>query len=354
VPPVGPTPPAGQFPTPGQPADSDNGLFQPAKLIVMIGDQPILAGDLLPQIEQVVRKYGDKIPPDQVEQQKKLMLKTLAEQAIQTKLAYLDFLRTVPAERLDTVMGTLNDQFNESELQKAIQKAGVNSPAELDAKLREFGSSLEKQRRNFAEQVLAREMIRQNVKNDEEVTHEEMLTYYRGHEKDYFVPTRARWEQLETRFKKFPSKSDAYRAVAEMGNEVLHGAPLAEVARRSSQGFNAEKGGAYDWTQKGSLTSQEVDAAIFSLPVAQMSQIIESENAFHIVRVIERIDDSMVPFVEAQVEIKGKIKKERFRSQMTAYLDRLREQTLVWSIFDEQSPNSVAGPADSRHPLPPR
>jgi parvulin-like peptidyl-prolyl isomerase len=347
-------PPAGQFPTPGQPADSDNGLFQPAKLIVMIGDQPILAGDLLPQIEQVVRKYGDKIPPDQVEQQKKLMLKTLAEQAIQTKLAYLDFLRTVPAERLDTVMGTLNDQFNESELQKAIQKAGVNSPAELDAKLREFGSSLEKQRRNFAEQVLAREMIRQNVKNDEEVTHEEMLTYYRGHEKDYFVPTRARWEQLETRFKKFPSKSDAYRAVAEMGNEVLHGAPLAEVARRSSQGFNAEKGGAYDWTQKGSLTSQEVDAAIFSLPVAQMSQIIESENAFHIVRVIERMDDSMVPFVEAQVEIKEKIKKERFRSQMTAYLDRLREQTLVWSIFDEQSPNSVAGPADSRHPLPPR
>ena len=52
------------------------------------------------------------------------------------------------------------------------------------AKLREIGSSLEKQRRAFAEQVLAKEMIRQQIDRDEEVTHEEMLARYRARAAD--------------------------------------------------------------------------------------------------------------------------------------------------------------------------
>ena len=205
-----------------------------------MGTEIVLAGDLLPQINQIIREHGAKIPPHELERQKKVMLKSLLDQAIQTKLAYLDFLRTVPADRIDSIRETINEQFDETELSKAIEKANVQTPAELDAKLREFGSSLEKQRRTFAEQVLAKEMIRQNVKRDEEVTHDQMLAYYREHQPDYYVPAKAKWEQLESHFDKFPSKAEAYEAMVEMGNKVLRGAPFAEVARRHSHGLCAK------------------------------------------------------------------------------------------------------------------
>ena len=44
------------------------------------------------------------------------------------------------------------------------------------------------------------------------------------------------------------------------------------------------------------------------------------------------------PFTEAQVEIKKKIKEDRQQAQMQKYLDKLRERTSVWTIFDEAKP----------------
>ena len=60
----------------------------------------------------------------------------------------------------------------------------------------------------------------------------------------------------------FPSERDALKALADMGNAVLRGAPLDVVARRRSQGPRAEQGGKYDWTTQGSLASEVLDEAV--------------------------------------------------------------------------------------------
>ena len=56
------------------------------------------------------------------------------------------------------------------------------------------------------------------------------------------------------------------------------------------KGPTSHEGGRYDWTTKGSLVSDVIDQAIFSLPVGKLSRILEDEKGFHIVRVIERED----------------------------------------------------------------
>jgi hypothetical protein len=42
-----------------------------------------------------------------------------------------------------------------------------------------------------------------------------------------------------------------------------------------------------------------------------------------------------MPFLEAQVGIKATLYEERRQRQMNDYLDRLRERTPVWTIFDD-------------------
>jgi len=320
------------------------GSFEPAKLLALVGNQPVLVGDLMPQINQFLQANADKIPPGAFEENKDRWLKMVLEQSIDTKLAFVDFLRTIPPERLEFVQGKINEQFDETELPKAMQKAEVKTPAELDAKLREFGSSLEKQRRMFAEQILAHEMIRQHVKRDKEVTHQEMLDYYREHEDEFQVEARARWEHLCARFSECPDKDSAWRTTVDMGNEVLRGAPLEAVARRSSQGLDAEDGGMNDWTTKDSLRSETLNEAIFSLPLNRMSEIIEDEDGFHIIRVIEREPAGLVPFVDAQVKIKEAIQRQRFEEQKTAYLKGLREKTTIWTAYDNEPTDVSARP----------
>jgi parvulin-like peptidyl-prolyl isomerase len=127
-----------------------------------------------------------------------------------------------------------------------------------------------------------------------------------------------------------------------MGNAVWNGqASFAEVARERSQGPTAAQGGLRDWTSRGSLTSEEMDAAIFTLPVGQMSRIIEGPTGFHIVRVVERHEPTTKPFTEAQVEIREKIRKRKVDEQVKAFVAKLRATTPVWTIFDGPPPETA-------------
>ena len=73
------------------------------------------------------------------------------------------------------------------------------------------------------EQVVAQQWVQQQGKRrqgrqgKEEVTHEEMLTWYQAHLKDFEHPAKARWEELMVSFARHPNRDEAYAAVAAHG-----------------------------------------------------------------------------------------------------------------------------------------
>jgi len=316
------------------------------QIFAVVGDQSILAGDIYSQIAPLLAKHAGEIPPDQLEAQRELVVQQMLPNMVDNKLIYLDFLRSM-GDRLPEIEKRVYKQFAESELPKAMEEAKVNTPQELDAKLRESGTSLDKQFRFFMERMLSQMMVGNNINRNREITHEQLLAYYREHESEYRYPARARWEKLTAQLSQHAERDECYRAVAEMGNEVLGGAPFSAVAKRSSQGIRASSGGQYDWTTEGSLVSEPLDDAIFSLPPGEMSKAIVDDEGWHIVRVIERHEAGMKPFAEAQLEISEKIRQSLLQDDIKRYVERLREGTYVWTILDDEgSENRVAAPLD--------
>lgn len=330
------------------PAGSTVAAFRPGQIIAWVGDQPIQAGDLLPMVEQTLAPYLAKMPPEALEAQKDAidaqrenLLKQALASAIDTKLLYLDFLRSIPADKLAEALPNITaraeERFHEMELPSAIEKAKVASAVELEAELRKYGSSLANQKRSFVERILAQSMLRQEVNYQPEVTHMEMADYWRENEQEFDRPAKARWEKLSVRFDRSGTREEAWVTLGNMGNEVLRGAPFAAVAQRHSQGVDAGDGGYHDWTTKGSLASDVLDSAIFTLPVGQLSERLEDEHGFHIVRVIERDNGGPVPFLEAQVDIQKKLRKQKVKKQINEYVARLKKEVHVWTIFDRGS-----------------
>ncbi|WP_165698886.1 peptidylprolyl isomerase [Bremerella volcania] len=329
---------------PQQPAAKrEDDLFKPARIVAIVNGAPILAGDVLGPVNQMIEERlaalppekRDSVSPEEIEQFKEQALKQMLPGLIDIKVVYLDFMRAVPADRMEEMQEMLGKNYEEYQLETDMKNAEVNTPAELDIKLREMGGSLEKKRRQFVEKLVAQQQIQRKVKKDEEVTHQQMLDYYNEHAKDYEKLAKVKWEQLMVKFSEFPNRQAAWEAMANMGNQVLRGAPLNAVAKRESQGIKASSGGQYDWTRQGSLKNETVDRAIFSLPIGELSPIIESAEGFHIVRVLEREDAGMVPFTKAQVEIREKIQNERRQEQMQAYIKEVKSKAQVWTIFDE-------------------
>ena len=320
------------------------------KIIARVGDQVVLAGDLYGQVNQFLHARIQEIPeaqrsqvtPDLINQRRWQLIKQMLPGVIDGKLVYLDFLRNLPKERIPEIQDSLYKAFDEQQLPNLIERAKVQTAADLDKLLRSFGSSLDQQRLAFAEQLAAAQWRGRNSSSSGEISHEDLIGYYREHQEEYRIVAKSKWEQLSALDRETGSRDASRKLIAEMGNAVFHGAAFAATAKKSSHGSTASSGGSFDWTTKGSLRSEIIDEAIFTLPVGYLSKILEDDDGCHIIRVVERQEESFVPFAKAQDSIRTLISEERSDQAMKKYVEDLRKEFPVWTLFDEQ-PDYVGG-----------
>jgi hypothetical protein len=339
-----------------------------SQVIGRVGNEVVLTSDVLVGVDDMITRAKGRIPASKVAEQRaalvqevtagiaelnahykepdpvksmsvsrRNLLYQLVQQQVNVKLIYQDFIKTVPKEAHAQIEETVARRFEELQLPALMKRENVSSRADLENSLLAKGSSMAREKRIFGEQILAQNWIQEKVsgeKDEKEVTHEEMLAWYQAHMAKYEIPAKARWEELMISFARHANHDEAYAAVAALGNRILAGATLADVAKSASDGLTARQGGVHEWTGKGSLSSEKLDQAVFSLPVGQLSQILESESGYHIIRVLERQELSRKSFLDVQKEIKGEIKADRFEKRYKEFVEGLREKYLVWTVFD--------------------
>lgn len=368
-------------------------MFAPGQIVGRVGDKTILYCDVAPIVDMrmapLLAKAKSPAEREAMEAAYRAPLtKIVIDQLVFNKMLLMEFERSMPSELKNDAKkraeseGKLRKQIRNAfdssltayrekvatasqddienlmrqdatvvRLAVLMKERHLESPGELDSVLREFGTSLELQVRDFGEYMMGMEAARNHLglggspgksKNKKEVTHQEMLDYYEAHVADYFISAKARFEILTAKFAKFSGdRSATYDAIVRMGNEiVLGGTPFPAVARKHSQEPHAQEGGYYDWVTPGSLASKPIDRAIFSLEVDKLSQIIEDDLGFHIVHVLERKDAGQVSFLEAQPDIRKAIENQRRSAEQQKYLAGVRARSKVWTIFDP--PTDVA------------
>jgi hypothetical protein len=320
---------------------ADTASIDGCQMIARIDNQIVLACEVLWKVNHMIEVNRDRIPPDQVGEARKELLKRELAKLVDTKLIYEEFRRNVPPENLPRVDESLLEPFQEKEMPELMKQLSVETQAELEKELARLGSSLADAKRAFNERAIAGSWVQSKVKINEEVSPDEMLEYYQAHLAEYEYPAQARWEELKVLKSRFADPREAWAAIAYMGREVwqrneaqpVRGPAFAEVAKAKSDGYTAKDGGLFDWTSKGSLRAAAIDHALFTLLVGQMSPILESEDGFHIVRVLERKEAGREPFTEVQGKIREKLKQERFQAAVEQYLSKLRRDARIWTAF---------------------
>lgn len=377
-------------------------LFQPGQIMARVGDKTILYCDVAPivnmRLEPILAKAKSPAERQAMEAAyRDPLTKAVVDQAVFNKMLLMEFERSMPSElktdakKRAEAEGKLKKQIRtafDSSLNAARERIAtatpeeieslmkqdatvvrlallmkerhLESPGELDAALRLYGTSLEQQVKDFGEYMMGMEAARKVIGGEtkegrgskggkKEVTHQEMLDYYQAHVADYYIPAKARFEILTSRFSNFAGdRNAAYDWIVRMGNEaVVGGTPFPAVARKHSHEPHADQGGYYDWVNPGSLASKPIDRAVFTLEVDKLSQIIEDETGFHIVHVLERKAAGQVSFQEAQPDIRKAIETQRRGAEQQKYLTALRARSKVWTIFDPppDAPPQPAAPA---------
>ena len=371
-----------------QPAPPQAVLFQPGQIVARVGDKTILYGDVAPTVNLIIALSRSDAERQAIEAQREAMIKVVILRAVQTKMLLLEFERGMPSElrsdakkraeaegKLRKSVRNAFDRGLESAREKLakasdddleelmkqdesmmrlalfMKQRGLVSQGELDQALRGLGTTLAQQAKDYGEQMMGMEAAQNSLglrnKHDKryQVTHQEMIDYYQAHQADFQVPAKATFEILSARFSRFNGDRQATHAhAAMMGNEVfLGGVPFPAVAKRHSQEPLADSGGLYENISPGSLASKTIDQAVFKLEVGKLSQIIEDDQGYHIVRVKERKPAGVVSFEEQQGEIRKKLEAQKRAAEQQKYMTELRERTKIWTIYDP--PAEAANPA---------
>jgi hypothetical protein len=328
--------------------------LEEAEVVARVGPEVVLQADLMtPKALAWLEQVGPGLPAEKVRELRLEICKQVITPHIETLLVYVDACREIPEDKLPEIRANVDKAFDEQQLPQMMAEEGVANSLEFERVLRKRGMSLDRMRKMFFERGLAQEWLRKNVGADEEIPHADLIAWYQNHLDEYEYPAKARFEVLTVKKGLKRSRAAAWDMLASMGNEVLAGRPFAEVAQARSEGPTAPQGGVFDWTGQGSLASESLDEAVFSLPVGELSAILEDEDALHIVRVTEREPAGRVPFLEAQVGIRSQLVLAQRQAATDEYLDKLRARTPVWTIFDDPTgsaaqPTFTAGRPTSR------
>ncbi|MEM7784840.1 MAG: hypothetical protein AAF623_15935, partial [Planctomycetota bacterium] len=209
--------------------------FEPGKVLALVGGIPIFAGDIIFEANRFIESKAPRMPEAMKAQQRAIMVPQMLPQFVDQKLRFVSVVEALPDKvNLEDVISQAEKEFNENALPKMLEQSGYPSIVEFDAQLRFQGSSLKKFRKKWSEDQLTAFFFNQRIQSENDITHSELIEAYREKQQTYFIPAKSKWEQVMVRFDKFASKQDAQTAIVELGNQLIYGANLAAVAKKSS------------------------------------------------------------------------------------------------------------------------
>jgi len=329
--------------------EDDTAIFN-AKVAAMVNGAPILNGDVLDRyslvlIEQkkqmeAVWTNREKLPagqprptPDDFQQVREYLVRRDLPSHIQRKLLVERMKSSLKPDQIKMMNAHIDELFN-SEVDKLKQQMKVSTRTELELELNKKGTTLQNVKDNFATERLAMEYIIMKSDKPAPIERSDMMAYYNEHIKDYEVPEKIRWEQIQVTFGPERSMSEAKKKIEEARKELDSGVPFAEVAKKYSDGPTARSGGARDWMERGNLADAKLEKILFSLKAGQRSSIYESASDFQIIGANEKKPAGRIPLGEVQDEIKQKLIQEQNKTRSTKFLKDLFSEAIIESPYD--------------------
>jgi len=141
-----------------------------------------------------------------------------------------------------------------------------------------------------------------------DVSQDSIEAYYRAHPLEFTQPSRARVRHILVSFRasEGPAARDAARQeAAAVRKRLLGGDDFGVVAKEvSDDPGSASRGGDLGEITRGTVVKEFGDAA-FTLPLGELSGLVETQYGFHVLAVETRTPDRLRPLPECQAEIRG-------------------------------------------------
>ena len=251
----------------------------------------------------------------------------------------MEQLKTMPAERLKMIIEqSIKNIAEQKLLLNAANEANIITPqAEVDSVMnlqyQRFGGKLK-----FKEFILNKQMTLEDVEKDiktnltinnylDKILSEQVQNSDEEIQQAYQEDKTAtvRHILLMTQGKSDSAKNEIHKKMEDILVQAKGGADFAELAKKYTEDPGSkDKGGLYEDFSRGKMVKPFEDAA-FSVPIGEISDIIETRYGYHILKVIDRKKETR-PLEEVRKELETKLTQQKKNELYADHLAKLKEQ----------------------------
>jgi peptidyl-prolyl cis-trans isomerase C len=297
------------------PAAAPAGSAALSENVATVNGAPITRERFNRDVERAQQRFsaqGQQVPPEMEEMVKQRVLDFLVGE----ELLYQESVKKgikVPDESIDAEMAKVKGQFGSDE--KFTEALASMNATEMEVK------------KEISRGLAIQDLVEKEVVSKIEVTEAEERTFY-DENPTYF----AKGEQIKASHILIKvesgadeaAKAEAKAKIEKAAERVKNGEDFATVAKEVSEGPSQSRGGDLGTFQRGQMVKPFEDAA-FALNPGEVSDIVETDFGFHIIKVFEKIPASTVPFEEAKPRIEQHLKQEKTKAALDAYVHQLKD-----------------------------
>jgi peptidyl-prolyl cis-trans isomerase C len=321
------------------------------KPVVTVNGTDIGEQELERRMTIAMKQYAGRmanLPPQFAEQVQKQLRQQIADNLISETL-------------LDEQVKAAQIQFSDAEVLAAMEKAGaqMQPPITIEqfrATVEAQGGNFEDYKNRFRKQLEYDKLLESQWAAKATVTDNDANEYYATHPKEFEIPEQVQASHILISTKPTDPNADpnqvkaAAREKAEkLLQQIKDGADFAALAKENSSCPSAKDGGDLGLFSRGMMV-KPFEGAAFALQVGQVSDVVETDFGYHIIKVTDRKEAGVTPFEEAKAGIIDNLTKKKRDAVAREYIQSLRQKATI--IYPPGSAATPTPPAPQPAPAP--
>lgn len=222
-----------------------------------------------------------------------------------------------PSRDVDAAMATFREKLPDPARRRNLLEAG--------------GFTEEGYAEHVRRELSIRRLVEKEIAPKVKVSRRDVHAYYEEHADRFTEPAavRARHVLVKVAPGAPPERrADARERIEAVAAAARGGADFAELARSHSEDETAPAGGDLGWFGRGRMVPP-FEAAAFALAPGGISEVVETQFGFHLIRLEERRPEVRHPEVEVQGAIRELLRAERLREATAERVAALRAKAEI-------------------------
>lgn len=280
-------------------------------------------------LDRTIAIMNQNQPPTQAANSptiQKAMEKDALNKLIRLELLYQDSL----AKNLTT---------NNSEVDQTINQMKSRFPDEkmFDELLAKNLSSMDEFRSEIFRNLSIKHLIDKEILPNLIVTEEESNAFYNENKDKMKQAESVRVSHILAKLDKNASSEEvdaAKQKVEKIRERITAGEDFAELARASSDCPSAKNGGDLGFIVRGQTVPEFEKCAYGLEKPGQVSEVIKTSFGFHVLKLMEKRPERIIPFEEAQQGISQHLKNQKMNGEIDKYVENLFSKAKIESQID--------------------